>query len=84
MTLMRWSGPRIRDAVTWEWHRLHRDSLLLYQAKTGTPLYVPLSGHVVEALEDGPPGPKAECALFLLERQQSGNGDPKSAVADWQ
>jgi integrase/recombinase XerD len=35
--LMRWSGLRIRDAITLERHRLHGDSLLLYQAKTGTP-----------------------------------------------
>ena len=50
--LMRWSGLRIRDAVTLERHRLHGDSLLLYQAKTGTPVYVPLPPHVVEALEN--------------------------------
>jgi hypothetical protein len=29
-------GHRIRDAVTLERHRLYGDSLLLYQAKTGT------------------------------------------------
>jgi integrase len=40
--LMRWSGLRIRDAITLERHRIHGDSLLLYQAKTGTPVYVPL------------------------------------------
>ncbi len=34
--LMRWSGLRIRDAITLERDRLHGDSLLLYQAKTGT------------------------------------------------
>ena len=50
--LMRWSGLRIRDAVTLERHRLNGDSLLLYQAKTGTPVYVPLPPEVVEALED--------------------------------
>jgi integrase/recombinase XerD len=33
--LMRWSGLRIRDAVTLERHRLEGDSLFLYQAKTG-------------------------------------------------
>jgi site-specific recombinase XerD len=40
--LMRWSGLRIRDAVTLERHRLDGDSLLLYQAKTGQAVYVPL------------------------------------------
>jgi len=78
--LMRWSGLRIRDAVTLERHRLNGDSLLLYQAKTGTPVYVPLPPHVVEALEIIPPGPKPNPRYFFW----SGNGDPKSAVADWQ
>jgi integrase/recombinase XerD len=78
--LMRWSGLRIRDAVTLERHRLHGDSLLLYQAKTGTPVYVPLPPQVVELLEDVPPGPKPNPRYFFW----SGNGDPKSAVADWQ
>jgi integrase len=78
--LMRWSGLRIRDAVTLEQHRLHGDSLLLYQAKTGTPVYVPLPPHVVEALEKVPPGPKPNPRYFFW----SGNGNPKSAVADWQ
>ena len=81
MTLLtRWSGLRIRDAVTLERHRLNGDSLLLYQAKTGTPVYVPLPPHVVEALENIPPGPKPNPRYFFW----SGNGDPKSAVADWQ
>ena len=56
--LMRWSGLRIRDAITLERHRIHGDSLLLYQAKTGTPVYVPLPPFVVEALENLPAGPK--------------------------
>lgn len=78
--LMRWSGLRIRDAVTLERHRLHGESLLLYQAKTGTPVYVPLPPFVVEALNALPPGPKPNATYFFW----SGNGHPKSAVADWQ
>jgi len=78
--LLRWSGLRIRDAVTLERHRLRGDSLLLYQAKTGTPVYVPIPPHVVEALENIPPGPRPNPRYFFW----SGNGDPKSAVADWQ
>jgi integrase/recombinase XerD len=78
--LMRWSGLRIRDAITLERGRLHGDSLLLYQAKTGTPVYVPLPPYVVEALESVPPGPKPNPRYFFW----TGNGDPKSAVADWQ
>jgi len=39
--LLRWSGLRIRDAVTLERSRLVGNKLLLYQAKTGTPAHVP-------------------------------------------
>jgi integrase len=78
--LMRWSGLRIRDAVTLERNRLHGDSLMLYQAKTGTPVYVPLPPQVVEALRNVPPGPKPNPRYFFW----SGNGQPKSVVADWQ
>jgi len=78
--LMRWSGLRIRDAITFERHGLQGDSLLLYQAKTGTPVYVPLPPYVVEALDNVPPGPKPNPRYFFW----SGNGDPKSAVANWQ
>ena len=69
--LMRWSGLRIRDAITLERHRLHGDSLLLYQAKTGTPVYVPLPPHVIEALDNVPQGPKPNPRYFFW----SGNGN---------
>jgi integrase/recombinase XerD len=78
--LMRWSGLRIRDAVTLERSRLHADSLLLYQAKTGTPVYVPLPSHLIEALRSVPLGPKPNPRYFFW----SGNGSPKSVVANWQ
>jgi integrase len=78
--LMRWSGLRIRDAVTLERHRLHGDSLLLYQAKTGQAVYVPLPSYVVNALESIPVGPRPNPRYFFW----SGNGLPKSAVANWQ
>jgi len=78
--LMRWSGLRIRDAVTLERHRLHGDNLLLYQAKTGQPVYVPLPPDVAEALRTIPDGPRPNPRYFFW----SGNGLPKSAVADWQ
>lgn len=78
--LMRWSGLRIRDAATLEKTRLIGNNLLLYQAKTGTPVYVPLPPHVAKALKDVPPGPKPNQRYFFW----SGNGHPKSAVADWQ
>lgn len=78
--LMRWSGLRIRDVVTLEKTRLHGDSLLLYQAKTGTPVYVPLPSFLVESLRALPPGPKPNPRYFFW----SGNGLAKSAVANWQ
>ena len=68
--LMRWSGLRIRDAITFERHRLQGDSLLLYQAKTGTPVYVPLPPYVVDALDRCAAWPKAQSPLLLLERQR--------------
>lgn len=78
--LMRWSGLRIRDAITLERHRLEGDSLLLYQAKTGQPVYVPLPPYVVKALKSIPDGPVPNPRYFFW----SGNGLPKSAVANWQ
>lgn len=79
--LMRWSGLRIRDAVTLDRSRLSADDkLVLYQAKTGHPVYVPLPPTVAEALRTVPPGQKPNLRYFFW----SGNGEPKSAVADWQ
>ena len=76
---MRWSGLRIRDAVTLERHRLAGDSLLLYQAKTGQAVYVPLPDYVVDALVNIP-SPRPNPRYFFW----SGNGNAKSVVADWQ
>lgn len=84
--LMRWTGLRIRDAVTLERDRLSRDPLdgteriMLYQAKTGEPVYCPIPPHVAELLRTVPPGPSPNPKYFFW----SGNGLPKSAVADWQ
>lgn len=78
--LMRWSGLRIRDAITLEKTRLMGDSLFLYQAKTGTPVFVPLPPHVVTALKELPQGPRPNPRYYFW----SGNGNPKSAVANWQ
>lgn len=64
--LMRWSGLRIRDAVTLERSRLSpADKLLLYQAKTGEPVYVPLPSHVAEALRTIPLGRKPNPRYFF-------------------
>lgn len=76
--LLRYSGLRIRDAATLERARVKKGKLFLYTQKTGTPVWVPLPPTVVEALEnvDNDVNPK----YFFW----SGNGDPKTTVADWQ
>lgn len=80
LLLMRWSGLRIRDAITLERTRLVGDNLLLYQAKTGTPVYVPLPPQVADALRSVPQGNRPNPRYFFW----SGNSLPKTAVADWQ
>jgi len=75
--LLRYSGLRIRDAVTCERARLVDGKLFLYQAKTGTPVYCPLPPSVVKALE----AVKSPNKKYFF---WTGNGDPKSAVADAQ
>lgn len=75
--LMRYSGLRIGDAVTCARDRLVDSRLFLYQAKTGTPVYSPLPPVVVEALKDVT-GPHPKYFFW------TGNGKPKSAVADAQ
>ena len=55
--LMRWSGLRVTDACALERSRLQGNNLLLYQAKTGTPVYVPLPPFVAELLEGMSAGP---------------------------
>jgi integrase/recombinase XerD len=79
--LMRYSGLAIRDAVTLERSRLSAENnLFLYRAKTGVPVYLPIPPFVAEALRNIPPGPKPNPRYFFW----SGNGNPKSAVSDWQ
>jgi len=79
--LMRWSGLAIGDALTLERYRLNdKDELLLYRAKTGNPVYVPLPNDVAEMLRNIPPGPCPNPRYFFW----SGNGSPKSVVGNWQ
>jgi len=83
--LMRWTGLRIRDAATLERTRLTKtdrggDCILLYQAKTGEPVYCPIPPHVAEALHNVPDGLRPNPRYFFW----SGNGHPKTAVADFQ
>lgn len=80
MEVMRWSGLSIRDASTLERIRLQGDSISVHRAKTGVHVYVPLPAEVAESLRNVPDGPKPNARYFFW----SGNGDPKSAVSDWQ
>jgi integrase len=75
--LMRYSGLRIGDAVTCARERLVGSKLFLYQAKTGTPVYCPLPPVVVDALKEV----KGSNPTYFF---WTGNGKPKSAVADAQ
>jgi integrase len=75
--LLRYSGLRIRDAVTLAGSRVVDNKLFLYTAKTGTPVFCPLPDAVVEALAGCP----AENNLYPF---WSGESKPKSAVGDWQ
>ncbi len=75
--LLRYSGLRIRDAVTLRRDRLAGDKLFLYTAKTGTPVWCPLPPDVVMALE----------ALTNSSRGYffwTGQSKPETVVGDWE
>ena len=73
--LLRYSGLRIGDAVSLETKRIRDGKLLLYTAKAGTPVWMPLPEEVLDCLQ----------RLQTSERYfWSGVGKVKSAVADWQ
>jgi integrase/recombinase XerD len=75
--LLRFSGLRIRDAVTLRRERIVNGKLLLYTAKTGTPVHIPLPEFVVQELEISR-GTNPQYFFW------SGEGKPKSCVGDWQ
>ena len=78
LMLLRHSGLAIRDAVTLERSRLTADDLLiLRRAKTGEWVTLPLQTNVAAFLRRTPND--NERYFFW-----TGNGLPKSAVADWQ
>jgi integrase/recombinase XerD len=68
------TGLRIRDAVTLEKRRIEGGKLRLWTQKTGSHVSIPLKPEVADAVM-GLPG---DTPFW------SGNGLPKSAVADWQ
>lgn len=74
--VMRYSGLRIGDTVALRRDRLNDSKLLLYTAKTGTPVYIPLPPVVVQALSAIDTG---HDWYFW-----TGNGKPVTAVAHWQ
>jgi integrase/recombinase XerD len=83
--LMRWTGLRIRDAITLERSRLTKtdrggDCISLYQAKTGEPVYCPIPPNIADALRTVPAGIRPDPRYFFW----TGNGHPKTAVADFQ
>lgn len=75
--LLRFSGLRIRDAVTIRRDRIKDGRLFLYTQKTGQPVSLPLPPHVVTAL-DAVPKLGGEYLFW------SGEGDARPCVADWQ
>jgi integrase len=86
--LMRWTGLRIRDAVTLERMRLQYDDhtgkwrVILYQRKTGEPVYCPVPPHVAELLNSIPASQKGNTnARYFF---WTGNGNPKTVVSNWQ
>jgi integrase/recombinase XerD len=86
--VMRWTGLRIRDAVTLEKQRLVRDSesglwsLMVYQRKTGDPVYCPIPPHVAEVLQDVPQSQKGNTneRYFFW----TGEGLAKTITSNWQ
>ena len=73
--LLRYSGLRIGDAISLEAKRIQDGKLLLYTAKAGTPVWLPLPEEVLNALQH-----VANSDRFFW----SGLGKLKSCVADWQ
>jgi len=74
--VLSYAGLRIRDAVCLRTDSLNGGKILLRTAKTGTQVCVPVPKFVGEALDSI----KGFGTYFFW----SGNGLPKSAVADWQ
>jgi site-specific recombinase XerD len=74
--VMRHSGMRIGDTIALDKSRLKGNKLMLYTAKTGTPVYVPLPAVVTKALA------KLEThgnGRFF----STGNAKPQTARANW-
>ena len=75
--LLRFSGLRIRDGVCVRKNEIAGGKLCVDTAKTGRRVFVPLPDVVLDALASIE---RPDLDYFFW----SGNGNPKSAVADWQ
>jgi len=74
--VMRHSGLRIGDTIGLAEDRIKGNKLLLYTAKTGTPVYVPLPPVVMESLQKI--GPATNDRFF-----STGNAKPQTARSNW-
>lgn len=74
--VMRHSGMRIGDTIALDDKRLKGNKLLLYTAKTGTPIYVPLPPVAMKAL--GKLDTNGSGRFF-----STGNAKPQTARANW-
>jgi integrase/recombinase XerD len=74
--VLRYAGLRIRDCVCLKTDDVKDGKIFIHTQKTGTPVWVPVPKFVEDALQ----GIKGFGTYFFW----SGNGLPKSAVADWQ
>lgn len=74
--LLRHSGLRIADAVMLQRQRVKNGKLFLYTSKTGSPVWLPLPMHVIEALENCPN--KSKEFYFC-----TGEGKRSTAVNNW-
>ena len=74
--LLRYSGLRMQDAACLERKRIDGDKLFLYQQKTGTPVYCPLSPVVIEQLSALK---NANERYFFYD----GTSQPESMVKSW-
>jgi integrase/recombinase XerD len=75
--LMRYTGMRVSDAVTFSTDRLDGKRLFLYTQKTGVPVYTVLPDSILAALDATP---RVTDTRYFW----SGNGKKQTAVCDWQ
>jgi site-specific recombinase XerD len=74
--LLRHSGLRIADAVMLQRRKVKNGKLFLYTSKTGSPVWLPLPDHVIDALEKCPN--KSNDFFFA-----TGEGKKSTSVNNW-